>query len=60
LFTDIEIDLLTALAGGHFSLQHLDDRALRVAIRPGEITKHGKNNRLCSLIMEVLISTTLP
>lgn len=41
LFTDVEIDLLTALAGGHFSLQHLDDHALRVAIGPGEITKHG-------------------
>lgn len=42
LFTDIEIDLLTALAGGAFSIQHLDDHALRVTVHPGEITKHGQ------------------
>jgi len=41
LFTDIEIDLLTALAGGYFSIMHLDDHALRVAVHPGEITKNG-------------------
>lgn len=41
LFTDIEIDLLTALAGGHFSLMHLDDHAIRVAVTPGDIEKHG-------------------
>ena len=42
LFTDMEVDLLTALAGGYFSLMHLDDHALRVAIHPGEISKHGQ------------------
>ncbi|KAF8321811.1 hypothetical protein DL93DRAFT_2093755 [Clavulina sp. PMI_390] len=42
LFTDVEVDLLTALAGGHFSLMHLDDHALRVAIHPGDIQKHGQ------------------
>jgi DnaJ family protein A protein 2 len=41
LFTDIEIDLLTALAGGSFSIMHLDDHALRVKVHPGEITKNG-------------------
>ncbi|KAG8925992.1 Type I HSP40 co-chaperone [Tulasnella sp. 419] len=38
---DCEIDLLTALAGGQFSIQHLDDRALTVNILPGEIIHHG-------------------
>lgn len=41
LFTDIELDLLSALAGGAFSIMHLDDHALRVTVHPGEITKHG-------------------
>jgi DnaJ family protein A protein 2 len=47
LFTDIEVDLLTALAGGYFSLMHLDDHALRVAVRPGEISKHGQCFLMC-------------
>jgi len=41
LFTDVEVDLLTALASGFVSLMHLDDHALRIAIHRGEITKHG-------------------
>ena len=41
LITDIEIDLLTALAGGQFAIRHLDDRALIVKIEPGEVVKHG-------------------
>lgn len=41
LFTEVEVDLLTALAGGQFSLMHLDDHALRVAIHPGDISNHG-------------------
>jgi len=41
LVTEVEVDLLTALAGGFFSLMHLDDHALLVAIHPGEISKHG-------------------
>ncbi|KAJ3041600.1 Type I HSP40 co-chaperone, partial [Rhizoclosmatium hyalinum] len=32
LFIDVKIDLLTALAGGHFSIPHLDDRVLVVNI----------------------------
>jgi len=39
LMTDVEIDLLTALGGGTFSIKHLDDRALLVTIAPGEIVK---------------------
>ncbi|GAA5962620.1 hypothetical protein JCM8115_002147, partial [Rhodotorula mucilaginosa] len=41
LFADVEIDLLTALAGGAFSLPHLDDRAILVRIEPGEVIKPG-------------------
>ncbi|KAF8497145.1 DnaJ-domain-containing protein [Russula emetica] len=39
LMTDVEIDLLTALGGGKFTIKHLDDRALVVTIAPGEIVK---------------------
>jgi DnaJ family protein A protein 2 len=41
LFTDIEVDLLTALGGGQISIKHLDDRVLIVNLLPGEIIKHG-------------------
>ena len=41
LITEIEVDLLTALAGGQFAIKHLDDRALIVNIDPGEVVKHG-------------------
>lgn len=42
LITEIEIDLLTALAGGQFAIRHLDDRALIVKLEPGEVAKHGQ------------------
>ncbi|KAJ3997989.1 hypothetical protein F5050DRAFT_1748018 [Lentinula boryana] len=42
LLIDIEIDLLKALAGGEFTIKHLDDRALLVKIEPGEVIKHGE------------------
>ncbi|KAJ3414189.1 pheromone processing endoprotease [Chytridiales sp. JEL 0842] len=41
LFVDVKIDLLTALAGGHFAIKHLDDRVLMVHILPGEVIKPG-------------------
>ena len=41
LVIDVEVDLLTALAGGHFAIKHLDDRALIVKLEPGEVIKHG-------------------
>ncbi|WOO81368.1 Mitochondrial protein import protein MAS5 [Vanrija pseudolonga] len=41
LFTEADIDLLTALAGGEFTIPHLDDRTLHVTIVPGEIIKPG-------------------
>ncbi|GAA5985461.1 hypothetical protein JCM11641_007075 [Rhodosporidiobolus odoratus] len=41
LFAEVEIDLLTALAGGAFTIPHLDDRALLVKIQPGEVIKPG-------------------
>lgn len=40
LFTTIELDLLTALGGGQFTIRHLDDRALVVTVHPGEVIKH--------------------
>lgn len=42
LFAEVEVDLLTALGGGAFSLQHLDDHALLVHLNPGEVIKHGQ------------------
>lgn len=41
LFTDVEIDLVTALSGGDFVLKHLDDRVLHVSICKGEIITPG-------------------
>jgi len=41
LTTEVEIDLLTALTGGSFSIKHLDDRALIVRLEHGEIIHHG-------------------
>jgi len=41
LYTEAEIDLLTALGGGEFAIEHLDDRALHVTIVPGEVIKPG-------------------
>jgi len=41
LSIDVEVDLLTALAGGQVAIKHLDDRALIVKIEPGEVVKHG-------------------
>lgn len=39
LYMEQNIDLLTALAGGSFMVEHLDDRHLQVNIIPGEIIK---------------------
>jgi len=41
LFIDVDIDLLTALAGGQLAIKHLDDRALVVNLDPGDITQDG-------------------
>ncbi|EEB98026.1 hypothetical protein MPER_02543, partial [Moniliophthora perniciosa FA553] len=41
LIFEQEIDLLTALAGGQFTIKHLDDRVLVVKLEPGEVIKHG-------------------
>jgi len=41
LITEVEVDLLTALAGGQFAIKHLDDRALIVKLEPGEVIKNG-------------------
>lgn len=39
LFYEAKIDLLTALAGGQFTIPHLDDRILLVTVLPGEAIK---------------------
>jgi DnaJ family protein A protein 2 len=41
LITEVEVDLLTALAGGQIALKHLDDHALLINIGPCE-AKHGQ------------------
>ncbi len=42
LYTEVEIDLLTALGGGQFAIKHLDDHALLVNLIPGEVINHGE------------------
>jgi len=42
LYIEVEVDLLTALAGGQFAIKHLDDRVLIVNLVPGEVIKHGE------------------
>lgn len=42
LWTEVEVDLLSALAGGQFAIKHLDDRVLVVTVVPGEIIKEGE------------------
>ncbi|CBQ73123.1 probable YDJ1-mitochondrial and ER import protein [Sporisorium reilianum SRZ2] len=41
LFINVEVDLLTALAGGKILIEHLDDHALSVEIPAGEVIKPG-------------------
>ncbi|KAF2403906.1 hypothetical protein EJ06DRAFT_470795 [Trichodelitschia bisporula] len=41
LYYQVEIDLLTALAGGRINIEHLDDRWLSVEIIPGEVISPG-------------------
>lgn len=41
LYYEAKIDLATALCGGQFSIEHLDDRVLLVNILPGECIKPG-------------------
>ncbi|KAI9669272.1 MAG: Type I HSP40 co-chaperone [Trizodia sp. TS-e1964] len=42
LFYRAEIDLVTALAGGSFQIEHLDDRWMNVGILPGEAINPGE------------------
>jgi DnaJ family protein A protein 2 len=42
LYCEAEIDLLTALGGGEFAIEHLDERTLHVMIVPGEVIKPSK------------------
>jgi len=42
LYLEKEIDLATALCGGEFIVEHLDERKLLVTILPGEVIKPGE------------------
>ena len=44
LITEANIDLLTALGGGEFAIEHLDERVLQVIIVPGEVIKPGESH----------------
>jgi DnaJ family protein A protein 2 len=46
LFCEVTIDLLTALGGGELSILHLDERALHVTLKPGEVIKDGALKRI--------------
>lgn len=39
LIAEVEVDLLTALAGGVIPIEHLDSRALMIQVKPGEVIK---------------------
>lgn len=44
LFFHAEVDLVTALSGGHIYIEHLDERWLAVEIIPGEVISPGKTS----------------
>jgi len=50
LFYQAKINLVTALAGGEFSIEHLDDRYLKVAILQGEVIRPGILNPLTMVL----------
>ncbi|KAI8449077.1 hypothetical protein BY996DRAFT_211690 [Phakopsora pachyrhizi] len=75
LIAEVEVELLTALAGGVIPIMHLDSRALLVKINPGEViepnaTKLVPENGMPSprfhtlgdliLIIKVIFPTSLP
>lgn len=60
LVVEAEIDLLTALAGGEFHIEHLDDRILRVQINPGEIVKPGESRSRTTGILDGLLMIPRP
>jgi len=43
LICDVEVDLLTALAGGKVLIPHLDDHSISVQIPEGEVIKPGEH-----------------
>ncbi|KAI9142638.1 hypothetical protein BKA69DRAFT_1067449 [Paraphysoderma sedebokerense] len=42
LHIDVKVELVTALTGGSFVIEHLDDRVLKVNIAPGEVISPGE------------------
>lgn len=50
LFYQADIDLLTALGGGSFGIEHLDDRWLTITIAPGEVVTPGMQYPLSRFI----------
>lgn len=41
LYCKVQLDILTALAGGEFLIKHLDDRVLRIPLKPGNVIRPG-------------------
>jgi DnaJ family protein A protein 2 len=41
LFCKVQLDLLTALAGGEFCINHLDERVIRCPIKAGQVINPG-------------------
>ena len=56
LFHKAKIDLVTALTGGEFAIEHLDERYLRVEILPGEVIKPGMAPTLSSHNTNVILT----
>ena len=43
LFYEAEVPLVTALAGGEFQIEHLDNRWLNITIHPGDVIEPSKH-----------------
>lgn len=46
LIVEIEIDLLSALCGGQFTIKHLDDRVLVVNLERTNVISNGQSNQI--------------
>lgn len=51
LIIEVELDLLTSLAGGEFAIKHLDERALIVKLEAGEVIKHGEFTTMTCVVL---------
>ena len=58
LFYSVEIDLVTALAGGNIFVEHLDERWLHVDILPGEVISPGMLQTMSCLRPAALLTSS--